>query len=192
MFEPGDYGKPTFWCVTTNGYVSLRKELVMGRGAAQQAALRYPKLPALFGAYISKTYPDARWSEDSRVHIYHFFPPLKVARQEAIPIAPFQVKYYFRDKADLDLIAASVDKLYYWMRDHPKVERIYLNFPGIGFGGLERFQVLPLLTKLDNRVTVWEKPGDLRPEVVQQPWLRMVQQHTNRNVQHRRRTTKEK
>jgi hypothetical protein len=73
-----------------------------------------------------------------------------------ITIGLFQVKDHWANKATLELIATSVDILRKLAKTDWKDKKISLNFPGIGNGKLDRKDVLPLLHKLPDNVTIWE------------------------------------
>lgn len=134
------------WCsyadvyvITTNSYVNNYSELVMGRGAAKQAKLLFPELPVLAGRKILNTC--------GHLGIYGF---------ELIGIIGlFQVKKHFKDFADLDLIKYAALKLTLYIAQYPKKLDIHMNYPAIGYGGLRRDQVEPVISNiLPDSVTV--------------------------------------
>lgn len=138
------YEDTDLFCITTNSFVKGNGELVMGRGIALEALKRFPELPRKLGYEILKL----PHKVPTKVK-YHFiwYPPLH--------IAAFQVKYHYRDKAKIELIKKSCEKLKIFARQRP-TWRIDLNFPGIGYGGLDKADVLPTLRNLPDNIHVWE------------------------------------
>lgn len=135
--------------VTGNAYVKSNGELVMGRGAAQEAAQRYPGCAQAFGTQI------IHWSVRSPGVPYGFV--LCVRDYPGKPrLGLFQVKYNWWEAAKLPLIQVSARQLSASARGSLRGYRIALNFPGIGNGRLARESVLPLLQGLPNNVEVWE------------------------------------
>jgi len=121
--------KPQFIrCITTNGVVKKNGELVMGRGNALQAKERYPQLPGLLGSYIK-----------SSGNILYYI--------EELNIASFPVKYHWRDKADLKLIAQSCYLLNVLLDNLDK--SAVLPRPGCANGRLDwEREVKPLLSQI--------------------------------------------
>jgi hypothetical protein len=130
--------------VTTNGTISP-KGLVMGRGAAKEAALLDPDLPRRAADVIlHKEYPykirDA-W-------VYGFCHPGSVfvpGHDLPKPIGLFQVKFHYHEKANLILMGYSFIRMHVWLQKNPLVLTVAMNYPGIGNGGLVPRQVKPLL-----------------------------------------------
>lgn len=131
--------------VTTN--CSLRKDgaLVMGRGAASEAKVKYPGCALRFGTMID----NFRALHGNLVYGVILDPESK--------LGIFQVKYSFWESASLYLIENSVESLVGLHTLDPGVTYA-MNFPGIGNGKLSRASVLPLLKKLPDTVEVWEWP----------------------------------
>ena len=133
--------------ITTNGCIDSKGELVMGRGAALEAKRRYPNLPRIAAQEIKK-YP---YLTMRGVYIYRFL---------TIPntvFGLFQVKYDWREKADLVLIGQSALRLRNMAQVTPKVTYA-LNFPGIGNGKLDKKIVMLLLEDLPENVIIYELP----------------------------------
>lgn len=127
--------------VTTNAMVRKDGALVMGRGAAKEAAEHWPLLPFALGRAIG----------DDRE--YGLIVPGSIISGPRI--GAFQVKYHWRDKADLMLIHLSADKLRMLAEIFPG-SQVALNYPGIGNGQLNKEIVEPLLGFLPDNVDVWE------------------------------------
>jgi hypothetical protein len=144
ILEYGDmwkmYGKTPLWCFTGNSYIRKDGCLVMGRGLAKEVRDRVQGSDEIFGGLISI----------SHGHLGEYGLLVHVFPSQLLGL--FQVKKHFRDKADLDLIAHSVESLLLLLHT---VERIDLNYPGIGFGGLEEEDVRPIIERLPDNVHVW-------------------------------------
>ena len=127
----------SLFLITTNSFIKKDGDLVMGRGIAAEAKKRYPKLPAAFGAHITH----------GGKYGLLVGPNCKMGA--------FQVKYHFRDKAQLKLIAYSCEKLMDWLDANPGYSA-NLPLPGCGNGKLDPKLVWPILEELlDKRVTIW-------------------------------------
>ncbi len=131
---------------TANSTVRKDGALVMGRGAAEQAQIRFPGCNMMFGKLIQKTGPNYGVILLPRGHQDHRF------------LGAFQVKYHFSDKADIDLIDYSCGMLGLLANILMPGIRYAVNFPGIGWGRLKREDVLPVISKLPDNVEVWEEP----------------------------------
>ena len=132
--------------VTTNA--TLRKDgaLVMGRGAALQAKKYNPTLPYRLGSVLKG------YSEGAK--ICDGLPIYGLIHYTCLKIAGFQVKYHYRDRADLALIVVSSMMLRYIASNRRRT--LFLNFPGIGNGGLDIEDVKPYLDiYLPDNVHVW-------------------------------------
>jgi hypothetical protein len=126
--------------ITTNSYVAQGGKLVMGRGVALQAtemypgiAYRYGKLIPHLGRYGVMFLADPEYRE---------WPGL------------FQVKYHFKQPADLELIKYSVECLKKQVLESPVKTVWALNYPGIGWGQRTEEEVLPLISELPDNVVV--------------------------------------
>ena len=139
--------KTGLFLITTNSTVRVDGRLVMGRGIAQEAKMRFPGLD-LYAGQIVKAYNGMAYGV--------------VRMEQYSPIGLFQVKYHFADGAKLELIQFSTDALQlfihrYFMQSFSGIKRIDLNFPGIGNGGLRREDVLPIISVLPDIVHIWER-----------------------------------
>ena len=131
--------EPIFF--TANGHIRNDGTLTMGAGAALDCKRRHPRLPLCL-AYLIRDFAPQGES-------YGIVYDVETKR------GALQVKYHFRNKADLALIGYSAKLLVGVTR---LIGRVNVNFPGIGFGGLRRDVVLdvidPLWSKED--IHVWE------------------------------------
>jgi hypothetical protein len=128
------YDETDYFIVTTNSYIRTDGAVVMGRGIAKQLAARVPKIPYILGDLID--------------HLTEYG-VIMVRKHGA-----FQVKYHFKDPADLGLIHRAVFDLTQYAEAVP-TKRFDMNFPGIGNGHLAYDDVLPLLQPLPDNVHVW-------------------------------------
>jgi hypothetical protein len=150
QFAGGDIwqeiGKAGVILVTSNSYVNSAGCLVMGKGAAREAALRWPLLPRILGDYILQF--------SRHLGEYGVMFVGKDVLETTSDIGIFQVKRHFRDMAHPGLITMSA----YMLRDYAhRYERIALNYPGIGNGRLRAEDVRPLLEPLPDSVVVYKK-----------------------------------
>lgn len=131
------FGQGVFM-ITTNPVRRKDGAIVMGRGIALEAKTRFPSLPYDFGGMLEAHPGNIGYIGD----------------YDGTRVYWFMVKDHWANKARLDIIQKSVDELeyYYGFTD----ERVDLNFPGIGNGGLARAEVLPLLEKLPDNIHIWE------------------------------------
>ncbi len=118
----------------------------MGAGIAKEARDRLPE--------IDQDLAKAIQAKSS------FFPhrlkrSLQIKDCVAQMIVGFQVKTHYKDKANLNLIRESCLALFGEILDRPRVI-VALNFPGIGYGGLSRDKVLPIISLLPDNVEIWE------------------------------------
>lgn len=120
-------------CVTTNGFIKLNGEGVMGAGCAKEAADRYPDLPRLLGQSLKL-----------RGNVVSLL---------TNQILSFPVKHKWDEKADPRLIQRSAENLTARATAHPFLKYI-LPRPGCGNGKLLWVDVKPLLVSLPDNVFV--------------------------------------
>lgn len=123
---------------TGNSTVKRNGGLVMGRGAAKEVRDLYPGIDKEFGRQITSggTYG------------------LIIGTSMRPNIGVFQVKYRFDTRAELRLIKNSVDFLDQYAREFDRA--IYMNYPGVGNGGLLQTDVAPLLSSLPDNVFLYK------------------------------------
>lgn len=127
--------------VTTNSSINKYGELIMGRGAAKEAKDRFPLLPKVAGEVVRNL---KRMSMNDYGFVF-----FNCFRLPAI----FQVKHSFYDKAKLGLIKISTKMLNdFALKNREK--SISMNFPGIGYGGLGKEEILPIISVLPDNVSV--------------------------------------
>lgn len=138
-----DYSTADLFLITTNAFITKEGKLVMGAGIAKEARDKFPGLDRAFGKRIKHLSKYGILISDKW--------PDKV-------LGAFQVKYHFKDKADLDLIRYSTEMLMQWLDTHAALN-VHLNFPGVGNGRLDPIDVLEIIDVLPNNVFVWSKTG---------------------------------
>lgn len=138
------YDSADLFLITTNSALNNKNELVMGAGIALQTKQRFPSLPKALGKQIQTAV--------GHLGAHHL---LVSPRWPVAKLGCFQVKYHWQQPADLNLIRQSTIALKWWAWRHHDCQ-IHLNFPGIGYGRLEKTAVLPILSQLPENVTIWE------------------------------------
>ena len=136
-----------YFCITTNSY--LRKDgcLVMGRGIANQALVKFPNIGMFAGGLI-------------RVHaickrkIYSLLLFENPWSRSPKNFGLFRVKDHFRDAAKIPIIRESAESLREIATTNSDA-RFDLNFPGIGYGRLDEKDVVGILRILPPNVHIW-------------------------------------
>lgn len=148
------------YLVTTNNYLRNNGSLVMGRGAASQVTRMWTGIDMEFGGLIEAEAVRQAATGECRNAVKLEYGVLVAPSPYALKgrdvwLGIFQVKYRWWDSADLGLIERSVGVLGKWVEANPGM-RVALNFPGIGNGHLKRADVMPMVERLPDAVTVWE------------------------------------
>lgn len=144
MWEQSHAGVILF---TGNATIRTDGALVMGRGAALQAQTLFRGINKRLGGAIA-CYTAAK----------PVYGVILDTTLENPMVGVFQVKYNYWDKADKYLITNSCKTLNLMANTVLHKTLIAVNFPGIGYGGLDRRDVLPILQALlPDNVEVWEK-----------------------------------
>ena len=130
-------------CVTTNGYVRKDGKAVMGRGVALQAVGRWPILATVLGTLLT--------GGENVPYIIGGPPAIP------FPVVSFPVKHHWKDKADLELIRRSAEKLVILASNHPEWKTYVIPRPGCGNGQLSWSEVEPVIEPiLDDRFHIIE------------------------------------
>lgn len=132
------YEEADCFVFTGNSFVKTNGCLVMGRGMARQVLDKFPGIDRRICSKIL--------DECCHLGTYGFVFDEK--------IGVFQVKYHFKEKADVRLIRYSVKCLVAYTSKYPD-KQIHMNYPGIGNGGLPKCVVKPLIVCLPDNVHVW-------------------------------------
>jgi hypothetical protein len=133
--------------VTTNSTLNSKGHLVMGRGAAAEAASRYPSLPLDLGNIINLK----RYGQSIPYGVL-----IVPGYANGVTLGAFQVKFHWRDAAAPFLINLASQKLTHIAEALPGME-FAMNYPGIGNGRLREEDVYPLIKSLPDNVTVYKK-----------------------------------
>lgn len=137
--------------VTTNSYVKRDGSLVMGKGAAFEMKEKFPFLPSIFGDQIIRHF--------GQLGKYGLLLATATENSQILPylgVGIFQVKYHFKEKADLELVKYSTNLLSYFMETHPEVS-ISMNFPAIGYGQRTIEEILPIVSVLPDNISLYLK-----------------------------------
>lgn len=124
--------------ITTNSTIKKDGAVVMGRGIAKQLRDREPGIDVKIGQAINM--------EKNSTNQYGFI--------DGGRYGVFQVKYFWGDPADIELIKLSTVELAIEATANPG-KKYALNFPGIGNGGLPLATIKPVVDILPNNVQVW-------------------------------------
>ncbi len=143
-----EIGKADMICFTANSTLDKHDALIMGAGSALECKTRWPHLAREFGSLISDDIYGKR------------FGFLDARADASTIIGAFQTKYHWREKGDLELIEHSTHVLINHLEAVVMMGyqcRVAMVFPGTGYGGLNRADVLPIIAKLPSNVWVYEK-----------------------------------
>jgi hypothetical protein len=134
------YDRGMWVCITTNGFVTQKGKLVMGRGCAKEAR---DKLPGI----------DRQWG--TLVKHYGNIPFELPARR----VISFPVKRHFKDLADLELIEKSANAIKRIVETY-NIKKVIIPRPGCGWGYLEWEDVKPVLERVftDDRFVIISFP----------------------------------
>lgn len=133
--------------VTGNSCIKWDGSAVMGRGAALELKNKLTGIDLVFGGMINKICGNLGMY--GVVHTALSYPELDKV------YGLFQVKYHFKDKALLSLIEYSTYELSKMIDGIFYTKTISMNFPGVGFGHLKYEDVLPIVEKLPDSITLY-------------------------------------
>jgi hypothetical protein len=145
-----ELGRADYIFVTTNSVLNRYGDLVMGKGAAQQAKLLAPMMPEDLGRLMRdlNVVGEKYGILNSNQIVVH--------RGKETRLCAFQTKYNWKCPSDLELIRWSTMMLSTQARTFD-TKRFALNFPGIGEGGLPEDVVLPIIEALPDNVYVYKR-----------------------------------
>lgn len=135
------------WIVTTNGVI-CRGMLVMGGGAALQAANKFEGLRTSAANIIRTT---GEYNAVLKTWEYGYVSVLPAS--ETGGVALFQTKLHYSGDSSIELIKKSTAMLDAVARQN-SANLYRMNFPGIGLGRLDKSQVQPIIDVLPENVTV--------------------------------------
>lgn len=153
-------------CITTNGFVKKNGEVTMGAGCAKEAAQRHPSVPKALGDLVER-----KGNQLNFIGIFSRYTDEdgeEVQLNKMYRLYAFPVKHHWRDKADIDLIEASLRSLKELM-DQETWYKVALPRPGCGNGRLDwETEVKPLVEEIfgdnDNLMIVHFPEGDTDAE----------------------------
>lgn len=140
-------------CITTNGTVKKDGTCVMGRGNALEAKRLFPGIDKILGQKLKEggNVPHILIDEPYN----HGEPGHRTPR-----VVSFPVKHEWYEKADIDLIAQSAEKLKELLKSNP-YRLVAIPRPGCGNGGLKWADVKPVIDRiLDNYFVILRKKGE--------------------------------
>lgn len=127
-----------FKCITTNSVIKANGHLVMGRGIALEASIKYPKLSFELGCLV-KHYGNNPFI------MFNY------------NIISFPTKHHWKDNSDINLIERSAKIISAFAKIYD-IKSISLPRPGCGNGHLRWGDVAPILEKyFDDRFIVHSK-----------------------------------
>lgn len=128
-------------CITTNGHITAKHKVVMGRGCALEARDAIPGIDVRLADLIKK----------------HGNRTMRIGRANGADLASLPVKRHWRQEADPKLIVRSVKQLVE-LTDKFGYQRVVIPRPGCGNGRLKWPHVKDLIAPiLDDRFTVVSK-----------------------------------
>jgi hypothetical protein len=134
---------------TGNATVRRDGALVMGRGAALQAQVKFLNCNRAFGSLINHYYKDHMAGTPYGLLIH---PDMNRPK-----LGCFQVKRHYAEPADLDIIYHSTSMLLALAEQYQlRKLSIALNFPGIGYSRLQESDVIEIISCLPDNVEVWK------------------------------------
>jgi len=130
---------PGIKIVTACSYLTVEHTLFMGRGLARELKVLVPGIDGIFGRMLL--------SNGGHLGRYG----LMIYERWGV----LQVRRHYDEKADLDLIAFSLERLKSFAEETEYI--INLEYPGIAEGELTKEEIGPILRGLPDNVYVWEK-----------------------------------
>lgn len=158
ILAKGDMFKSYAHAVIVTGNATMKNDgaIVMGAGAAKQARDKFPGVDKAFGDRLNKSGHTIIRPHQLNHSGGDPYGLLLTPRNGGV-IALFQVKWHFKSDADLELIAYSSEQLRHLAMITWQHWTISLNFPGIGNGRISKESVMPIISRLPDNVTVWER-----------------------------------
>lgn len=144
------YDEADLFLFPGNGVVKRDNRLVMGAGMAKQVREQFRQFDIdlmlgsaiknsairkgnfwVYGLLVSDNYPEAK-------------------------LGIFQSKVDFRNKSSIEMIRYSTERLEEFLYQH-RGAQVHMAWPGVGYGGLDHYDVLPTLSVLPNSVHIWTR-----------------------------------
>ena len=137
-----NWGDKDIVVFTANQIVKSNGELVMGAGNAKAARDNILGSASAFGIAL----------QDYRFMVLPFRRVGGVTN-----LAALVTKQHFKDPSNLEFVIESLRKLYRYAIDNPSYT-IHLPYPAIGFGGLTRTQLDPIMEFMPDNVLIYINP----------------------------------
>lgn len=147
MFDHFD--EADLFLVTTNSYVRKDGSLVMGAGAAKQLRDRVRGIAHNFGQKIREG-----CGHLGEYGIITAGKPMGKYMPET-ETGAFQVKTDWQNQADTRLLAGAAKQLTNMLGRRSPDWTVFVNYPGIGNGGLSKTDVAPIINGWPDNVHVW-------------------------------------
>jgi len=126
--------KKSYIVIPTNIGWRVDGSNIMGRGLAQQAAVKYPELPGWYGGKCQE-------APEGKLHVYE---PGKLVMFPVKPLNREKPWLSWKSKADIELIIQSASQLFGLPFDDP----VSIPLVGCGNGGLDPAEVIPVLSAM--------------------------------------------
>lgn len=150
-FHTGDYWtayeSADLFLFTSNGCIDSGA-LIMGAGTAKQVRDRFKGIDRAIATAIIN-HPD---TQGTNPYLYGL---LVSDRWPAGKVAAFQTKEHYNEGSCPALIYTTTCQLQEWCAAHPKAI-VHMPFPGIGYGGLKKEEIYPIVDVLPDTVNIWE------------------------------------
>lgn len=149
------WGHVSLLLFTSNSITKRDGSLVMGAGSALQAQRHAPTFAQEAGTWLTQT---GRVGSIYGLFLTEVAYPMNDSTVVGYQmLGALQTKRHWMEPASLLLIAHSLGRLCQLLESHTEAyPRVAMPFPGIGYGGLPRAEVLPLLEPLPRYVHVYE------------------------------------
>lgn len=148
--------------VTASAFISNDGSLLMNRGAAATCSQKYPDIGKVFGDLARKG------GTLHRNEVGNKFLRFGTIYDSKNKLGIFQVKYHFKDDVDLSIVRYSATMLAGISR---VIGTVNMNFPGCGYGQIDRRQVMHVLDDVLDKedVIVWRLDASEYENSIQRP-----------------------
>ena len=134
-----EWGENDVVFFTANQVVKRNGELVMGAGNALAAKIAVKGSSYIFGQNLG----------NSRCMV------MSLSNEKGkINLGALATKQHFKDPSNIGFVTKSLRHLYVYAKSNPD-KTIHLPYPAIGYGGLSRKELDPILVFLPNNVLIY-------------------------------------
>jgi hypothetical protein len=131
-----------------NSEVNSSGDLIMGAGIAKQAKKNIPGIEFTLGSMVRKMN-----NPFYGCIVLDNFQNHEGVRQV---VGVLQTKYTWRAKSNILLVRRSLADLFFYMTSNPTMS-VDMVMPGVGLGGLDESEILPIMQLFPDTVTVWKE-----------------------------------